>query len=294
MTSNPVINVSPVAFAILKALAEYRYLTTNQIRALGISRDRGYLGGQLASLLSASRREETKERKPKEIGELDFGVRPDKGRLPRMYYLTKLGAELLEHLEPDLAPVSYPPRVVRFANDYQHRVGCVDFHIALNTWAQSANQNVDHFRRYFDWSPASTTRSPHPVTRLELTGHRLDADAVFQLSDHQHIQRAFVFEMVNGIDTGRVLKKMEQLAAAIADGSINTALSFPPEKAVRILFVFEYQRTVELVASRASDFPLLQEYAPHFFLKNSTDLEPEALTENWLSPQSEPSLTTLF
>lgn len=290
MSTTPVINLSPVGFAILKALSEYRYLTTTQMLALGLTRDRGYLGQVLASLLSATRHETTSERKPKEIGELDFGVKVGKGRLARMYFLTKTGAQLLEQMEPGLAPVRFPARVVRFAPDYEHRVSCVDFHIALTTWARLADQVVIIYRHYFDWSQATAKGQPQPATRLHLSDRRVDADALFLLRDSNDIERSFVFEMANGVDTGRVLEKMQHLARAIHDGSLNRAMSFPANEAVRILFVFQHKRTAELVTSRADSFPLLQKYAPHFLLKPLEDLSADTFRQGWmpLDPQAPP------
>ncbi len=290
MSNFPVISLSPVGFEILKALSQYRYLTTNQILDLGIAKDRGHLGKVLASLLSANRRSTTGERKPKEIGELDFGVKVGKGRLPRLYFLTKRGAQLLEMMAPDLAPVRFPARVVRFAPDYEHRVSCVDFHIALNTWATGADQVVTDYRHYFDWSPARSGQTPSPATRLQLGHKRVDADAIFLLSDPTGVARSFVFEMANGVDTGRVLEKMEHLARALDDGSLNRALSFPQEQAVRILFVFEHRRTAELVATRADSFRKVHEYAPHFLLKTLEDVGDANFRQDWmpLDPQASP------
>lgn len=290
MSHDPVISLPPVGFAILKALSEYRYLTTTQMLTLGLARDRGYLGQVLASLLSATRRETTSERKPKEIGELDFGVKVGKGRLARMYFLTKSGALLLERLDPELAPVRFPARVVRFAPDYEHRVSCVDFHIVLTAWARLADQVVINYRHYFDWSQATAKGQPQPATRLHLSHRRVDADALFLLRDNNDIERSFVFEMANGVDTGRVLEKMQHLARAIHDGSLNRALSFPANEAVRILFVFEHKRTAELVASRADSFPLLHKYAPHFLLKPFEYLSADTFREGWmrLDPHTPP------
>ncbi len=290
MTNSPIVSLSQVGFEILKALSQYRYLTTNQILDLGIAKDRGHLGKVLSSLLSANRRSTTGERKPKEIGELDFGVKVGKGRLPRMYFLTKRGAQLLEMMTPDQAPVRFPARVVRFAPDYEHRVSCVNFHIALNTWATGADQAVVNYRHYFDWSPARSGQAPAPATRLQLGHKRIDADAIFLLKDPAGVERSFVFEMANGVDTGRVLEKMEHLARALDDRSLNRALSFPPDKAVRILFVFEHRRTAELVATRAGSFRKVSEFAPHFLLKTLKDVGDANFRQDWmpLDPQASP------
>ncbi len=291
MSNSSVIKISPIGFKILKALSEYRFLTTRQILAMGIAKDRGYLGQVLTSLLSVPRRVTTDqpksknfvERKPKEIGELDFGVKVGKGRLPRMYYLTKRGATLLETLDPELAPVRFPNRVVRFAPDYEHRVSCVDFHIALNAWAAKTGQAVINYRHYFDWSTASSKGRPQPATRINLAHKRVDGDAIFLLRDPSGIERSFIYEMANGVDTGRVLDKMQHLAHAIEDRSLNKGILFPADKAVRILFVFEHLRTAKLVATRAATFRPLANLRDHFFLQTLEDLTAPTLADHWMS-----------
>lgn len=294
MNSYSRIDLPPVGFEILKALSEYRYLTTTQMLAHGIARDRGYLGKVLASLLSAKRRDQTGERKPKEIGEIDFGVKVGKGRLPRMYHLTKRGAETLEILDPEMAPVSFPTRVVRFAPDYEHRVSCVDFHIALNAWATDNDNTVSCYRQYFDWSPATAKGRPQPSTRLALSHKRVDADSLFVLRDATGTERSFVYEMVNGRDTGRVVDKMQHLARGLSDRSLNKALSFPLDQAVRILFEFEHRRTAELVATRAADTPLVSRFGPHFLLKARDDLCRDTLQDDWMSLDPQHPTRPLF
>ncbi len=272
-----------MAYKILRALAEYRYLTTNHILDLGIAMDRGHLGKVLASLLSAARRKERPaERKPKEIGEFDYGRLVDKGRLPRMYYLTKLGANLLETLYADLVPVRFPARPHRAPNDYFHKVACVNFHITLKLWAQSADQDVVGLRQYYDWSANSSKSRPRPSTRLQLSHKLIDADTLFRLRDPTGYERCFLFEMANGYDTSRVLKKMEHIARGLDDGSLNQALSFPADEAVRVPFVFEHQRTAELVASRSNTFPFLRQYRRHFLLKTLSDIAADTFRQDWL------------
>ncbi len=294
MKSHSRINLTSVGYEVLRALSEYRYLTTKQILALGIVKDRGHLGHVLSSLLSAKRRDEAGERKPKEIGEIDFGVKVGKGRLPRMYYLTKQGAELLEFIDPELAPVSYPNRVVRFAPDYEHRVSCVDFRIALNAWATDNGNTVSRYCQYFDWSPATREARPQPSTRLALSHKRIDPDALFYLRDAKGIERSYVFEMVNGRDTGRVIDKIQHIARGLSDRSLNRAMSFPLDEAVRILFEFEHRRTAELVASRAVKAPLVRKYGPHFLFKARDDICRETLHTDWMSLDPQHSNCQLF
>lgn len=296
MSTVPIIDLTPMAFDILKALARYRYLTTNQIIAMGIAKDRGHLGTVLASLLSTKRRQRpgsTKllsERLPKEIGEFDFGTSAATGRRPRIYWLAKRGASSLEHIEPELAPVAYPARPVRFAPHYEHHVGCVDFHIALTGWAEKEQQTIEYFRPCFDWLPTRGDKRPEPATRLHLAHKNIDADSLFLLRGSDDIRRAFVFEYARGAGTTRVLEKMQHIARGIVDYSLNKTLAFPQEDAVRTLFVFEHAQTAELVRSRAATFTPLRDVLPYFFLKTMADISADTLRHGWLSldPQGEP------
>lgn len=294
MSTNPVTSLTPIGFAILKALGHYRYLTTNQMLSMGIAKDRGHLGKVLASLLLTKRRENSEERLPDKIGEMSFGVKVGHGRLPRMYWLTKKGALLLEDIEPELAPITYPNRVFRFAAHYDHHVACVDFHIALTRWAESSEQTIKYFHPCFDWLTTGPATRPQPATRLALTHKRIDADALFLLRDPTGIERSFVFELANGIETTRILDKMQHIARGIADRSLNKALNFPDEKAVRILFVFEHRRTAELVQSRAATFTPLRDYLPHFYLKAIDDISADNLQQNWMPLDPQAGLQPLF
>lgn len=262
--------VSPVGFEILKSLAEYRYLTTNQFLDLGIAKDRGHLGKVLASFLSTRKHGDRIERKPREIGELDFGVKVGRGKLPRMYFLTKRGADLLEQLDPSSNEISYPPRVVQFAPDYEHRVRTVDFHISLSKWARNNRQDLVWFRNYFDWWPATRQARQHPVTRIRLLHKNIIPDAQFKLRSEDGIERLFCFEMANGMDTSRVIQQMREYCRGLDQGAINEALE--TTKAVRIIYVFEHDRLLELVQDRSRRDPWLQKYLPHFFLKTIDDI----------------------
>jgi protein involved in plasmid replication-relaxation len=278
-TGQRVEHLSPVGEAVLRALAEYRYLTAQQMLDIGVAKDRGHLGKVLNGFLTVTKREGSRERRPKEIGELDYGVRVGRGRLPRIYYLAKRGAELLEFFDPDSAPVPYPPRVRRRGSDYFHQLYTVDFHIALRQWADAEGQNLT-WLQYFDWWPAADKERQHPVTLLKLEEKNIVADAVFRLRDDAGKERTFAFEMANGMDTGRVVKQMQNYCVGLEDESISNALGLG-RQALRIIYVFEHRRLLELVQKRANSNPLLQDYEPHFFLSDRESLAAENLQKGW-------------
>lgn len=281
-------SLTPVGQAVLEALAKYWYLTTNQMLALGVARDRGHLGKVLASLLSISKTTDDTSRRAKEIGELDFGTLVGKGRLPRMYYLTPKGAELVGMIHPDLAPIPYPVRVTKFSNDYSHRVRSVDFHIMVNAWAERNAQRIDWWQNYFDFSANS-----FPATRFRVGKRNIVPDISFMLHDQAQTERLFVVEVANGMDTSRVTRQLKNYCKALQDGAINTHYDYG-NNAVRILFVFEHRRLMELVQKRADTDPWVSEFLPHFFFQPVDTLTAGTWNKGWHRPALNGPTLSLF
>ncbi len=265
-TGDHLVSISQVGENILRALAGFRYLTAQQMITLGIAKDKGHLHKVLLGLLSVKKKDGPAERRPKEIGELDFGVKVGKGRLPRLYYLTKRGAETLEEIDPALAPVGYPQRVTKFASDYEHRVRCIDFHILLHRWCVQNGHSLPWARWYFNWGEGSKGGRPQPVTRIPLKTGSIVPDGLFRIRDETGDERLFAFEMANGRGTGRVVQQIEHYCQAIDEEAINRACGY--RHAIRVIFVFEHERQLELVAERSRRSTWLQAHAPHFFLKH--------------------------
>ena len=279
MEDTHVANLSPTGFKVLLALAEYRFLTAPQLIEIGVAKDRGYLGQVLTSLLSVRKKQGAMQRQPKEIGELDFGVLVGRGRLPRVYFLTARGAELIATIDPNQPPARYPRRVVRYQNDYHHRIATVDFHIALRAWANEHSQQLTWVRQYFDWTGQRDGAQPHTETRIKLTDRNINPDTIFKLSD-EATERVFCVEIVNGMDTGRVVKQMRNYCLGLDDGRINKSLNLG-DRAVRLLFVFEHERLLNLVQKAAKKERWLGAYAPHFFLKSMDDVQTGSFLDGW-------------
>lgn len=282
-----VISLSPVEEAVLLALARYRYLTPKQMMAAGVCRDQRNLYTVLSRLLSVAKRNGAKaERRPRYIGELDFGVDDSKaghraGRRARMYYLTKLGAEIAELAQPDLGEVSFPIRVTKFTSDYWHRVRTIDFHIALTQWAEHNNQELVWFQGYYDWSRRSQGVRPHPVTRVQTSQGGFYPDAIFLLRDATAIERLFAFEMANGMQTKRVAEKFRAYCRALNERTMHQNFGFPKNQGIRIVWLFEHQRQLELVCDRLGGDPMVREFNSFFFLKPYGELNPHGLMEDW-------------
>jgi len=274
--------LSGVAQAVLEELAEYRYLTVDQMLTLGVAKDRGHLGKVLASLQRPPAQTAPGTRRPREIGALDFGVKVGKGRLPRLYYLTPKGAALLAEADPYYQDLYVPERVTFFAADYEHRVGTIDLHIALRLWESHHNgHELTRMRRYFDWSRERQGKHPVPLTRLVVRGGTITPDMIFSLQDSEGTTRQYCLEFANGRDTKRVTKQLHAYAAALETETLNKALGIPAGIAVRVLFVFASPAVLERVRARAEHSALISEYAPHFYFKERVDCTAELFASDW-------------
>ena len=262
---------------ILRALATYRFLTPQQMRMCGVSQSRRHLYTILSTL---------SRRSPKLIAELDFGVLPGKGRLPRVYYLTKAGADLLD-FEGREVPRT-PSRVRLFNSDYFHRVNCVDFHIALRNWATASGASVDFFHSYFDPAPERTSRGGlHPRTRIKLADRVLVPDAVFSFTTPNSLPRLCAFELYNGRRTARVESQLSAYLAALDSEAIEETYRYP--HAVRILAVFDDPAGERLAHARISQRPDFATYAPSFFLKTL-----EAVSTDFVHAWHQPGTSELL
>lgn len=283
--TDDILSLSPVAEAALEALATFRYLTPAQMLDAGVCRDRRHLYDVLPKLMRIAVVDGKRVARPKEIGELDFGVEPARsgyaaGRRSRVYYLTALGAELLALARPDVGLAEHTKRPTMFDNDYWHRVRTVDFHIALSKWAQDNDQEILRFETYYDWSGISPNGIPQPRTRIHFARKSLEPDAIFQLQDTNGSIRTFAFEMANGMRTGHVTKKIVRYCEALEHGAINDALELG-SSAVRVLFVFEHPKNLELVQQRLCADRRVSAWHPHFFLKCHGELFEGSLIHNW-------------
>jgi hypothetical protein len=104
---------------VLRLLNRYRFLTNPQLLRLGLV---------ILSRFGDGNRPY--------IGKKDFGFIAGVGRLHRIYYLQKRGAQLLaETLHLDDDEVSYQKVKPPFLQDYFHRLATIDVHIELDRFA---------------------------------------------------------------------------------------------------------------------------------------------------------------
>lgn len=251
--------------AVLAALATYRYLTPDQMLRLGVTRSSVHLYDTLRKLTGTTKAFPAKGspggapahgarsgagRKPGLLVALDFGVLPGHGRLARLYALTPRAAELLTAYGRHDGPIEVPKQVSLFSEDYFHRLACVEFHIALRSWAAEAGLEVDFFHAYYDPVAGGAREGrAHPKTHVRLRQGSLVPDAIFAFSDAASKRRLCAFEMYNRRRTARVVKQLATYLSALEARAIEKAYGY--EKDVRVLLGFEDAEGLELVARRA-------------------------------------------
>ena len=141
---------------VLRLLNRYRFLTNPQLLRLGLVHDNTSIYRILSRFGDGNR---------PYIGKKDFGFIAGVGRLHRIYYLQKRGAQLLaETLQLDEDEVSYQKVKPPFLQDYFHRLATIDVHIELDRFAAQYGCAVRFFHTYFDVDGAN--RGTPPSDRL--------------------------------------------------------------------------------------------------------------------------------
>jgi len=250
--------------AILEALATYRYLTAEQMLRLGVTRDYSYLNERLRAIA---------RRKPMIIHRLRDEYRPPR---PYLHWLTPKGAK--RHFAKSLAEgdliaptADRPPE-----EDFDHRLACVDFHIALRQWASAAFVDIDWY--HADYDPVEGgAKGGRPSFKTTIsTGKRnIVPDGVFAYTDGMGTQRLYVLEMNMGDRPLRVVKKLLAYGPALRSQAIQQKYEF--EFGARILFVFVTNEALEKVRMQLVEKhqDVIADVEHLFFFKTLTDVQEE-------------------
>lgn len=238
--------MTPVELGILRTLAEYRFLTVPQFQRLGVARDRKHLGEKLRAF----------DRRGL-IGMKELGVYPGLGRLPRMYYLRRIGADALAEFERrDRSEIPFQPNKPKFQVDHIHRRQTVDFHISADLWARDNGRDVGQFIAYY----------MPPPPRVMLTGGKaLLPDAYFEMAATDGVLRPYVVEVARdsgGTDKRRILAQLAAHRIAIQGGL--WALAYGHKKDNRVLSIFERQASLDAVRAAMAQSGEYAGYEAHF------------------------------
>lgn len=257
---------------ILKALACFRFLTVKQMLALGYKISRTQLYATIKPMRD--------DAKPL-IKAIDFGSIPGQGRLDVVYFLSEYGASILRDMgfEPDT--INYPKRVRAFANDYKHRLACIDFHIAVANWCESHNGTLDFFDAYYNDGKKSRSRTVQQCTTVEHQDFKIVPDGIFSFSDSNSISRLCCFERHNGEDAKRIMGQIEAYCQALHIQAIEEAYSY--SHSARVLIVFEQVKCLQKTQTLFQKRTDLQDYRFNFFLKHSDEITTGNFKSGWHS-----------
>lgn len=165
---------------MLTALAAYHYLMPRQLPRLGFVTSVGAAQKLLRRFNHETRLKTVPGRgavyapNPKSpIAAIRAGVDRDSGRIARMYYLTRLGAEQVAELwQTDPATIFYPKGDKLPLLDVLHRALTIDCWIELQRFAEANASEVEFFHPYFrttgaNRGPAERETPLRKLTRID-------------------------------------------------------------------------------------------------------------------------------
>ena len=260
--------LSDTQAAILASLARFRFLTVDQIRALGINtgKSKTHLYSVLAALCDA----------PAFVGKYTPKPIHGKGSFPSLHYLTKRGAETLAELtQGDVHDFKFPKGKVTISRMLVHFTRCVWCEIHARQWADANGHAVDFYHNDFDTEGDNRTGKGgklRKLTRVDLNnGERLIPDAAFHLTDAEGVPRLFLLEVHNEMRSKRIHEKLAEYREAVADGSIQRHFKY--EHSPRIVTIFEEQRHIEHALLAMQKSGKFRGWEPFFYFKTLEDLQ---------------------
>lgn len=250
-----VVTLKASGLNVLDALGTYRFLTAEQMVRVGASPSTSTLYPLLKELSA----------KPRPyIGKLDFGVLPGHGRLANIHHLTARGGEVLADSGRDAESIAVPKRVRFFAQDYFHRVQCVDMHIALTQALPRAEMSLVDYATYYAHGTKTSPDTFAAKTTVKWPGGQLTADAVFRVAGSDSLERLCFLELHRGDDLRRIKSQFQVYVTAIAREALE--LAFEYRHAARVLLVFEDANAIDRFLTWASTIRIDQGTAGRFFI----------------------------
>jgi hypothetical protein len=158
------------------------------------------------------------------------GVDRDSGRIARLYYLTKRGADIVaEQRQTDPETIFYPRGDTIALADVPHRRLAIDFRIELDRFAKEHGHTVEFYHQYFRMSGRNRGTEAgerlKKLTRIDFPTELADKfrkpffwpDGIFALRTKER-RVLFLLEAYRGIDTGRVMRQLDWHVVALGEG----------------------------------------------------------------------------
>jgi hypothetical protein len=271
------IELRPPHIAILEALATYRLLTPEQLYALGVTKHMRHVHHLLSELHphKSCSNEEDEASPPKPRGLLIECLKhgtQGPGSRPRVWYLTRAGAQKLSDINGELEPIQVPAKVEPYGSEYEHRTDTIDVHIALRRFAESSGFQVDFVHTYFGRG------EDRYRTRVRYTLEKRPAsivpDMIFSLISPRGIRRLYAFEMYEGVRTKRAFDRLTAYGQVIAQEAIEKAFGYA-EGSVQVLAVFHPPSAERLERERLAGYQAFASsaFAPLFFFKSLDEVK---------------------
>ncbi len=165
----------------------------------------------------------------------------------------------------------------------------IHFQILLDQWAAKNNIGVPFFFRDFDTTGnRRKDNNLQSKTKIPLNnGSFIIPDGLFTLEGTNSPQgrELYLFEMYDGHDSGRVIKKLKRHGQAIGLGSPSIQFGF--QKAHRVIVLFEHESLKQAVIKRAKALPFFSQITDYFLLKSLEELRLETFFEGWKNLKGE-------
>jgi len=273
----------------LEALACFRYLTAHQLINLGVSKNINSLRDKTLTRLVNHRSAFIKSH--------DFGWIPQYGRLAKIYFLTKNGANLLAdvlRIDPDT--IIYPKGGIQFSSDYLHRTRFIDVQIAFRRWAEQTQHEILFFHRYFDKigsqragevkSTAKTRVLLRRTVYTEQQTHVFIPDGLTQYQDATGNRRLLAIELHNGTHSQRITEQLLNHLEALAQGLFSEKYHY--QKANFVLSIHEHQSTLDSVRKRLIARPEFTAFLPLFVFNTQAQVNTD-FAQGWTNADGKAS-----
>lgn len=268
---NQLVHLSPARLAAMTAMGRYRFLTARHCVTLGISQSEASARNNILNPLLEDGF--TKAR--------NLGSQPGY-QLPRLHYLTPLGAKLLaEQLQMPLDAVSYPKGPVSVVSDIPHLLATIDVHMALRLWANRAHTDGIEVAAYFEKTGSQRHLNQQARTRINVAFDNRqykEPDLLVVLRREAH-PVVYCVEVHRKTETGRVFAELSHYRRIIEDGWAQRVHASPWSNFVLSI---HHNRTVMQSLCR------LMHEAPEFapfktaFLFNHIDEVREDASRGWM------------
>lgn len=258
--------LSDKAVLILEKLNQFKYLSTQQLIALGVATHQPNIA------LAVSKLED--KFKPL-INKIAFGAHPKHGRLENIYYLTKHGAEfLIENLNYSPESIYYPKNITSlYQADYFHRKNTVYFNIHFQNWLECNNYDLEFANYYFD----RTGSNKDPQNPLKSKNKIMLDNENFIIPDFiakfKNPERSFLFlaEVHHGKTTKRAIEQIVTHAKALNSGKPQHLFDY--QKAIRIYYVLELPEYKKFLLDRLQNINGLEKFNNHFLFKTIKEMQ---------------------